>query len=112
MKHTIFQDKAFKIMEWILFIGFSIVAGWFASGVLEHFFSRKTSFSQGEEKDTIYPVVVILFLRHNASEVNLTNAAIIYTEYIVQIIYIYHIFYQTATSIKNASSMLRWPNLA
>ena len=43
------KENAFKIMEWIFFIGFSIVAGWFASGVLEQFFSRKTSFSQQEE---------------------------------------------------------------
>ena len=37
MMCNISQDKAFKILEWILFIGFSIVAGWFASGVLQHY---------------------------------------------------------------------------
>ena len=54
MKYTVF-----KILEWILFIGFAIIAGWFASGVIEHFFSRKSSFSQHEEEVTKYPVVVI-----------------------------------------------------
>ena len=77
-KCTISRDKKFKILEWLLFIGFTIVAGWFSSGVLEHFFSSKTSFSQNEEKHTIYPVVVIVFLGRKASEVNLTNAAILY----------------------------------
>ena len=75
---TISQDKAFKILEWILFIGFTIVAGWFASGVLDQYFSHKTSFSQHEEKNTISPVVAIVFWDHKASEVNLTNVAIVY----------------------------------
>ena len=61
---NISQDKAFKILEWILFIGFSIVAGWFASGVLQHYFSKKTSFSQNEVEDPVYPVVVIVFWGH------------------------------------------------
>ena len=37
MMCNISQDKAFKILEWILFIGFIIVAGLFASGVLQHY---------------------------------------------------------------------------
>ena len=44
------QNKVFKILEWILFIGFIITSGCFASGVLQQFFSRKTSFSQHKEK--------------------------------------------------------------
>ena len=54
MKYTVF-----KVLEWILFIGFAIIAGWFASGVIEHFFSHKTSFSQNEKEVTKYPVVVM-----------------------------------------------------
>ena len=54
---TISLDKVFKTLEWILFIGFVITSGWFASGVLQQFFSRKTSFSQHKEKVTDYPVV-------------------------------------------------------
>ena len=76
MKFTITQDKAFKIIEWILFIGFSIVAGLFASGVIQHFFSQKTSFSQLEEKITEYPVVIIAPVAH--SDVNLNNFKIMY----------------------------------
>ena len=78
MKRTISQDKAFKILEWIFFIGFGIVAGWFASGVLEKFFSRKTGWSQHEKEDRAYPVVVIVVYGHNASEVNLNNVEISY----------------------------------
>ena len=67
MQCTISQDNVFKILEWILFIGFVIASGWFASGVLQHFFSRKTSFSQHIEKVTHYPVISII-LWH--SEIN------------------------------------------
>ena len=76
MKYTISKDKTFKIIEWILFIGFSIVAGFFASGVMQHFFSQKTSFSQLEEKITDYPVVIITAPSH--SDVNLNNFKIKY----------------------------------
>ena len=75
---TISKDKAIKIMEWIFFIGFSIVAGWFASRVLQQFFSGKTSFSQHEEKVTTYPVISFSFLGSKELEVNLTNVKIKY----------------------------------
>ena len=78
MKHTITQDKLFKLIEWILFIGFSIEAGWFASGALEQFFSQKTSFSLSGEKNTDYPVVTIVPLFRLPSEINLTNVIITY----------------------------------
>ena len=78
MKCTISQDKVFKIIEWIFFIGFSIVAGLFASGVLEQFFSHKTSFSQYEEEVAYYPVISMFFYDYQASEVNLTNVEIFY----------------------------------
>ena len=75
---TISKDKAIKIMEWIFFIGFSIVAGWFASRVLQQFFSQKTSFSQHEEEVTTYPVISLSFLGSKDFEVNLTNVKIKY----------------------------------
>ena len=78
MRHTISRDKAFKILECFLFIGFSIVAGWFASGVLKQFFSRETNFTQYEKKITEYPVVAIVFSDLRASEVNLNNFEILY----------------------------------
>ena len=73
-----FQDKALKILEWIFFIGFSIVALWFASGVLQQFFSHKTSFSQYEEEVAYYPVISIFFYDYQASEVNLNDIKIHY----------------------------------
>ena len=72
------KEKAFEIMEWIFFIGFSIVAGCFASGVLEQFFSRKTSFSQHEGVFTKYPVISLVFVDYQASEVNQTNVNFTY----------------------------------
>ena len=77
MKHTISRDKAFKDLERILFIVFAILAGWFASSVLQQFFSSKTNFTQREEKITEYPAVTIVF-PFQASKVNLTNLEIFY----------------------------------
>ena len=74
---TISRPKLFKILEWILFVGFIIVSGYFVSGVLENFFSRKTSFSQHKEKVTEYPVLNILF-GQSTSEVNLSDIRIRY----------------------------------
>ena len=75
MKCKITKDKIFNILEWILFIGLGIVSGWFASGVLDHFFSNKTSFSQYEEKVTQYPVVTIA-LNCQASKVKTEDVSI------------------------------------
>ena len=74
---TISQHKVFKILEWILYIGLSILAGWFASGVVQQFFSHKTSFSQYEEKVTQYPIVTII-LQQPASEVKREDVFIFY----------------------------------
>ena len=78
MRRAISRDKAFKILEYFLFIGFSVVAGWFASGVLKQFFSRDTNFSQHEKTITEYPVVAIVFSDLRASGVNLDNFEILY----------------------------------
>ena len=54
-------NKLVIALEWILFIGLSIVSGWFASGVFENFFSKKSSFSQSENEVKTYPVIIIEF---------------------------------------------------
>ena len=77
MLHTISQDKLFKILEWILFIGFVLASVWFASGGLQHYFSRKTSFSQSKEKVTDYPIVNIQFGRP-PSEIKISDVIIRY----------------------------------
>ena len=46
-------------LEWALLIGLTIASGWFAYGVLDNFFSEKSSFSQTEEAVKSYPVIVI-----------------------------------------------------
>ena len=73
MRCTISQDKALKFLEWIFFTAFFIVAGWFASGVLQQFFSQKTSFSQNEGEIKKHPVLSIVFSDYKASKVNLSN---------------------------------------
>ena len=71
------QEKVFKIIQWILFIVLISASGWFASGVLQHFFSHKTSFSQHQEKVNSYPIVNII-LGCLASEVNPSDVEIKY----------------------------------
>ena len=76
MKCTISKDKGFKILEWVLFICLGIVSGWFASGVLDQFFSQKTSFAQYEEQVTDYPVIIIRY--SFPSEINEEDLKIFY----------------------------------
>ena len=56
---VISQTKLVIALEWVLFIGLSIVSVWFASGVFENFFSESSSFSLYEEAVTTHPVLVI-----------------------------------------------------
>ena len=79
MMCTISQDKVFKFLEWIFFIGLCIVSVWFVSGDLKQFYTNKTSFAQYEEKITEYPVITIALYSQNASEVNLTNVIMSYS---------------------------------
>ena len=77
MQYSISQCKVFKIVEWILYIGLCIVSGWFASGVLQKFFSNQTSFSQHEEKVSHYPVLtMVLYL--TATELKTSDVEIKY----------------------------------
>ena len=78
MKCTISQEKFFEILEWILFIGFAIVAGWFAEEAFVHWVSKKTSFSQHEETVADYPVITLVLFPHQTSEAEITNITIMY----------------------------------
>ena len=71
-------DKAFKLLELIVFIGLTFVAVWFGSGVIEQFLSNKTSFLHYEEEVAKYPVVAIRFHQRQASEVNQNSVEILY----------------------------------
>ena len=52
MKLKFYEEiKIVWAVEWILYIGLSVAAGWFASGVIDHFTTGKTSFSHHEEKN-------------------------------------------------------------
>ena len=77
MKSNFSKVRIIKILEWILFIVFIFESVWFVSGVLQHFFSRKTSFSQSKEKVTDYPIVDII-LGRPPSEINLSDVTIKY----------------------------------
>ena len=60
-KMKVSQKKLVIVLDWGLFIVLNIVAAWFASGVFEQFFSKRSSFFQHEEKIDTHPVIVIEF---------------------------------------------------
>ena len=53
--------KYFKITEWILYLGLCILSAYFMEGVLDKYFSEKTSFTQSEEPIEDAPVITICF---------------------------------------------------
>ena len=55
--------KYFKFIEWILFFGLCALSGIFMGGVLDKFFSRKTSFTQSEEPIKEYPTLMICLVK-------------------------------------------------
>ena len=55
------QKKLVIVLDWGLFICLTFISIWFASGVFEQFASKRSSFSQKEEKINTHPVIVIEF---------------------------------------------------
>ena len=53
------ESKIVWALEWILYIGLSVAAGWFASGVIDHFTTRKTSFSHNSEADRRRQIIIL-----------------------------------------------------
>ena len=48
-----------SLIYWAVFLGLCFTSGWFASGVVENYVSRSTSFSQHEEIAVKRPVITI-----------------------------------------------------
>ena len=53
------ESKIVWALEWILYIGLSLAAGWFASGVIGNFATRKTSFSHNGEADRRGQIIIL-----------------------------------------------------
>ena len=60
-KTNISLEKLVIALDWGLFICLTFISIWFASGVFEQFASKRSSFSQQEEKINTHPVIVIEF---------------------------------------------------
>ena len=63
MQFAISANKLYRVLYWTLYLGLCFISGWFASGVLENYISRKTSFSQDKEIATKRPVISITLNR-------------------------------------------------
>ena len=61
MRVAISKNKLLNSLEWGLYLVLSLVSIWFASGVLDNFFTGKTSFALHEEPVTNHPVISIVF---------------------------------------------------
>ena len=60
--------KLFKFfIYWAIYLGLCFISGWFASGVVENYVSRQTSFSQNEEVAIKRPVITIEIKSENNS---------------------------------------------
>ena len=53
------ESKIVWALEWILYIGLSLAAGWFASGVIGNFTTEKTSFSHNSEADRRGQIIIL-----------------------------------------------------
>ena len=60
--YTIMSYKKLILpVYWGIYISLCFVSGWFASGVIDNFLARKTSFSQSLESSSKRPVITIAF---------------------------------------------------
>ena len=60
--YTIMSYKELILpVYWGIYISLCFVSGWFASGVIDNFLARKTSFSQSLESSSKRPVITIAF---------------------------------------------------
>ena len=70
MKVAISTNKLMTLLYWTIYLGLCFISGWFASEVVEHYLSRKTSFSQYEEISNKRPVVsIVLFVNSEVKPV-------------------------------------------
>ena len=76
-KTNISLEKLVIALDWGLFICLSFISVWFASGVFEQFFSKRSSFSQQEETVDTHPVIVIEF-RDFTGPISLDDIKILY----------------------------------
>ena len=60
MQGAISAQTSCRFLYWTLYLSLCFISGWFASGVLDNYISRKTSFSQDEGIATKRPVISII----------------------------------------------------
>ena len=63
------QTKLFKVIECTLFVGLCGLSGFFMWGVLDKFFSGKTSFTQSEEPIKELPTLTICFTKPESRKI-------------------------------------------
>ena len=67
MLNTTHQNKYIQSIEYAFFFGLCGLSVYFMYGVLDKFFSGKTSFSQSEESINELPTIMICFIKPNLS---------------------------------------------
>ena len=70
---VISAKKLYQSIYWVLYLGLCFISGWFVSGVLENYSSRKTGFSMNEEIAIKRPVITIDLWYWDHGCINLTK---------------------------------------
>ena len=80
----------FQFIEWSLFIGLCGLSAFFMHGVLDNYFSRKTSFAQSEESVTELPTITFCFPESNSPNIEY--------RYGIDFVIEYKLFYRNANT--------------
>ena len=68
------SEKWFRVFYWGFYLSLFLISGWFASGVVKNFLSKKTSFSQSEDICLERPVfyIDVHWSKTGSAKINLT----------------------------------------
>ena len=83
------QNKSIQLIEWTLFFGLCVLSAFFMHGVLDKFFSGKTSFNQSQEPIKELPTIMICFSKSNSRKIEYEYGSD------------FKIYYERSTSARN-----------
>ena len=65
MSKTTHQTKYIQVIEWVLYFGLCGISVFFMYGVLDNFFSGRTSFTHSDEPVDEFPTIMLCFSKNN-----------------------------------------------
>ena len=104
MVGTTHQTKYIQVIEWTLYFGLCGLSVFFMYGVLEHFFSGKTSFSQYDEPIMELPTIMLCFSKSDSMKTEYeygSDFKILYKIYYKPAVSSYHTAYTVGSVIES-----------